>query len=93
MPFAELSADAALAEPSAAGGAPALADALQLLADAGLVASRGAAKRIAEQGGLYVNGARRGMADRFIRESDLLAGSHVLLRKGARDYALVRIAR
>ena len=93
VPFAEITADAALAEPAAAGGAPALADALQLLADTGLVASRGAAKRIAEQGGLYVNGGRRGMADRFVRDADLLAGGHVLLRKGARDYALVRIAR
>lgn len=91
VPFAEVAPDPALADPSAAGGEAALADALALLADTGLAASRGAAKRLAEQGGLYVNGERRSLAGRFVRERDLLPGRHVLLRKGARDYALVRL--
>jgi tyrosyl-tRNA synthetase len=91
VPFAELAPDPALADPAAAGGAPAIADTLGLFFDAGLAASRGAAKRLAEQGGIYVNGGRRSLAERFVRESDLLPGRHVLLRKGARDYALVRL--
>ncbi len=91
VPFAEVNPDATLADPAAAGGSPALADTLALFVDTGLVASRGAAKRLAEQGGIYVNGERRPLAERFVRESDLLTGRHLLLRKGARDYALVRL--
>jgi tyrosyl-tRNA synthetase len=64
---------------------------LTLLVETGLAASRGAAKRLVEQGGVRVNGERRTMAERFVREEDLLPGRHVLLRKGARDYALVEI--
>lgn len=91
VPFAEVSVDPTLADPAAAGGAPAVGDAMALLVEAGLVASRGAAKRLAEQGGMYVNGARRGAAERFVREEELLRGRHLLLRKGAREYALVRL--
>ena len=69
------------------------ADALDLLVETKLVASRGAAKRLAEQGGVYVNGARVSMADRMVglERRNLLAGGHVLLRKGARDFALVKL--
>lgn len=90
VPFAVVDAEQAGIEGS---GAPedALADGLALLVATELAASRGAAKRLAEQGGLYVNGERRGLADRFVRESDLLPGRHVLVRKGARDYALVHL--
>ncbi|NUQ20227.1 MAG: tyrosine--tRNA ligase [Gemmatimonadaceae bacterium] len=66
------------------------ADVLDLLVSTSLAASRGAAKRLVEQGGVYVNGARITMAARTIDEGSLLAGGHALLRKGARDYALVR---
>jgi tyrosyl-tRNA synthetase len=65
---------------------------VQLLVDTGLCASLGEARRSVEQGGVYLNGERRSMAERFVREEDLLPGRHVLLRKGARDYALVEIA-
>ena len=91
VPFASVAPDPALADAANAGGAPALADVLTLLAETGLAASRGAAKRLVEQGGVRVNGERRDMAERFVRETDLLPGRHVLLRKGARDYALVEI--
>ncbi len=91
VPFAEVRADPALADPAASGGSPALADTLALFVDVGLAASRGAAKRLAEQGGIYVNGERRTLVERFVREGDLLTGRHVLLRKGTRDYALVRL--
>jgi tyrosyl-tRNA synthetase len=66
------------------------ADVLDLLVSTNLAASRGAAKRLVEQGGVYVNGARVTMAARTIEEGSLLAGGHALLRKGAREYALVR---
>ena len=90
VPFTEVAADAALATDAAAGDGV-LADVLSLFVDSGLAASRGAAKRLLEQGGVYVNGARRSASERFVREDDLLPGRHTLLRKGARDYALVKI--
>src|ERR1700674_2311908 len=54
-----------------------------------LVASKSAAKRLVEQGGVYLNGQR------VTPETDLtsakpLAGGYHLLRKGARDYGLIR---
>jgi len=85
VPFAQVPFDAAPAVPGA------LADVLDLLVATGLAASRGAAKRLVEQGGVRVNGERRGMDARLVLQSDLLPGQHVLLRKGARDYALVEI--
>ena len=69
------------------------ADALDLLVESGLAASRGAAKRLVEQGGAYVNGERVTMTDRTLGNRALLHGGHVLLRKGTRDYALVRLTR
>jgi len=90
VPFAEVAPDPTLAHDAAAGD-PVLADVLSLLVDAGLAASRGAAKRLLEQGGVYVNGVRRSASERFVREDDLLPGRHALLRKGAREYALVRV--
>ena len=66
-------------------------DVLDLLIETRLAASRGAAKRLVEQGGVYVNGARVAMAERTVQSDALLAGGHALLRKGARDYALVKL--
>lgn len=84
VPFAEVAADPTL-------GDGAVGDLLGLLVDAKLAPSRGAAKRLVEQGGAYVNGVRRTMAERLVREEELLPGRHVLLRKGAREYALVKV--
>ena len=78
--------------PTAEVGLPAAGvDVLDLLTETKLAASRGAAKRLVEQGGVYVNGARVAMAERTVTAAGLLAGGHALLRKGARDYALVRL--
>jgi tyrosyl-tRNA synthetase len=67
------------------------ADVLELFATAKLVASKGAARRLLEQGGLYVNGDRLSASDKTLGSERLLTGGHVLLRKGAREYALVKI--
>ena len=66
-------------------------DVLDLLTETKLAASRGAAKRLVEQGGVYVNGTRVAMGERTVTSAGLLAGGHALLRKGARDYALVKL--
>lgn len=62
---------------------------LDALVATGLAASRGAARRLLEQGGGYVNGSRAKATETFA-DSEPLAGGYYLLRKGARDYALVR---
>jgi tyrosyl-tRNA synthetase len=64
---------------------PALLDALVTLK---LAASRSAARRLVEQGGVYVNG-QRASADTDLAATKALAGRYFLLRKGARDYGLI----
>ena len=64
-----------------------LLDALVLLK---LAASKSAARRLVEQGGVYLNG-QRAAADTSLSGSKPLAGKYHLLRKGARDYGLLRI--
>jgi tyrosyl-tRNA synthetase len=66
-------------------------DVLELFANAKLVASKGAARRLLEQGGLYVNGDRLSADDKTLDRERLLAGGHLLLRKGAREYAMVKV--
>ena len=67
-------------------------DVLDLFVTARLVASKGAGRRLLEQGGLYVNGARLAAEDRTIGPDELLEGGHLLLRKGAREYCLVAVS-
>lgn len=68
-------------------------DVMTAVVDLGLAASRGAAKRLLEQGGVTVNGARATMAARYLPHSDALYGEYFLIRKGARDYGLLTVAR
>jgi tyrosyl-tRNA synthetase len=69
--------------------APGLLDALVTLKLAG---SKSAARRLVEQGGVYLNG-QRASADTDLGSAKPLAGRYHLLRKGARDYGLVRVGR
>ena len=66
-------------------------DALDLFVSAQLAPSKGAARRLLEQGGLSVNGRKLRAEERSIGADKMLAGRHLLLKKGARDYALVRV--
>ncbi len=61
-----------------------------LFVRANLVKSKGEARRLADQGGTYVNGERAGTAT-SLSEMTPLAGSYLLLRKGARDYAVIQL--
>ncbi len=65
---------------------PGLLDALVTLK---LAASKSAARRLVEQGGVTVNGQRAG-ADTDLASTKPLAGGYHLIRKGARDYGLLR---
>ncbi len=57
----------------------------------GLAQSKSEARRSIEQGGIYLNQQRVKELDRRIEPGDWLAGQNVLLRKGKKDYALLRV--
>ncbi len=87
-PFAEVTRATLASETD-----PARFDAFKLLVASGLAASNGAAKRLLEQGGVSVNKRKLAAADRHIAASDvLLRGGHVVVGKGKRDYALLRVS-
>jgi tyrosyl-tRNA synthetase len=69
--------------------APGLLDALVTL---NLAGSKSAARRLVEQGGVYLNG-ERASADTDLGSAKPLKGGYHLVRKGARDYGLVRVGR
>jgi tyrosyl-tRNA synthetase len=60
------------------------------LADSGLVRSKSQARTTVSQGGAYVNNRRETDPERVLRRDDLLAGRYVVLRKGKKDYHLLR---
>jgi tyrosyl-tRNA synthetase len=67
-------------------GAP-IADLVVL---SGLATSKGAARKDIEAGGIYLNNTRAGLK-RSVTASDLLFGKYLLLRKGKKSYAALRL--
>lgn len=65
-----------------------LADAV---VQAGLAKSKSEARRAIAQGGIYVNQQRVKDAERKFEAGDWIAGHNVLLRKGKKEYALLRV--
>jgi tyrosyl-tRNA synthetase len=61
-----------------------------IAAEAGLVPSKGEARRLIEGGGFYLNNRRTTDARVTIRHEDLIEGKYIVLRKGARQYVVVR---
>jgi tyrosyl-tRNA synthetase len=66
-------------------------DVLHCVVQLGLADSRGAAKRLIEQGGLTVNGIKLGASDRTVARETALIGGHLLVRKGAREYGVLAV--
>ncbi len=60
---------------------------------AGLAKSKSEARRAIEQGGIYVNQERVKDAARTLGPADWLAGGNLLLRKGKKEYGLLRLQR
>jgi len=56
----------------------------------GLAGSKGEARRTIGQGGAYVNNRRADDVDRTLQVADLLHDRYVVLRKGRKDYHLLR---
>jgi tyrosyl-tRNA synthetase len=66
---------------------------IDALVTVGLAKSKSEARRQIQQGGVSVNQQREKSVDRVLGPADRLAGRHVLLRKGKKDYALLRVGR
>jgi tyrosyl-tRNA synthetase len=65
---------------------------VDLLLASGLVASRGEARRTIGEGGAYVNNVRVQDPEAVVPEADLLAGEWLVLRRGKKRFAGVRVA-
>jgi tyrosyl-tRNA synthetase len=63
---------------------------VDLVTQAGLAKSKSEARRSVEQGGIYLNQQRIDDVARKITPQDWIGGSNLLLRKGKKEYALLR---
>ncbi len=63
---------------------------IDLLVTANLAPSKGQARRDIESGGIYVNNNRAADAKAAVTSEQLLAGAYLLLRKGRKNYALLK---
>ena len=79
-----------VAASSLAGDGMLVAD---LLAGSGLVPSKSEARRAIRGGGIYLNNIRVGEETRKVMAEDALGGRLLVLRKGRKDYHLVRVLR
>ncbi len=64
---------------------------LDLFADAGLCKSRGEVRRSVEGGGLSINNVRVEDVDAAVTLSDAMEGRFLILRKGKKNYHMVRV--
>jgi tyrosyl-tRNA synthetase len=67
------------------------ANIVDLVAVSGLCKSKGEARRLVQNGGLYLNNNRVTDLDLVVKDSDIIDGKLVVLRSGKRNYFLVEI--
>ena len=65
---------------------------VDLLTRAGLAASKAEARRLVEGGGIYLQNVRVTDARRLVSLSDAIEGRAFVLRKGQKDYRLVKVS-
>ena len=65
---------------------------VDLVVRAGLAKSKSEARRSIEQGGIYLNQQRIDDVGRTVAAEDWIGGRNILLRKGKKEYALLRRA-
>ncbi|MFH1279150.1 MAG: tyrosine--tRNA ligase [Candidatus Eisenbacteria bacterium] len=63
---------------------------VDLLAECGATKGKGAARRLIDQGGIYLNNVRVDSSDRIVTRKDLVAGPTLVLRQGKKNYRIVR---
>jgi len=67
-------------------------DVIKMLVRSGLADSNGAARRLLQQGGVSINKRKLSADERVVPSADaLLTGRHIIIGKGKRDYALLRV--
>jgi tyrosyl-tRNA synthetase len=64
----------------------------ELAISAGAGKSGGDVRRTIEQGGMYLNGEQIGDANRTIKTEDLVEGRLLIIRRGRKNYSLVKLA-
>ncbi len=64
---------------------------VDLLVSTGLVPSKSEARRAIQGGGVYVNNQRCPDERKAVSRADAIAGAYVVLRKGRKDYHLLRL--
>ena len=64
----------------------------ELAISAGAGKSGGDVRRTIEQGGMYLNGEQIGDANRTITTEDLVEGRLLIIRRGRKNYSLVKLA-
>lgn len=67
------------------------ADLGEVLVASGMASSKGEARRLVEGGGVYLTNRRLADPRRKVEPADAIEGRLLLLRKGKRDYFLVRV--
>lgn len=72
---------------------PGLPSIIDVMTAAGVVPSKSAARRAVDEGGAYLNNDRVTDADQTLRETDLLAGKFVIVRRGRKTVGAVEIVR
>ena len=65
--------------------------AFKLFLEVGLVSSGGAARRLIEQGGAYINGSRVKAFDQLVTADDLNAENVIVLRSGKKRFHQVKV--
>ncbi|MGZ8481474.1 MAG: tyrosine--tRNA ligase [Candidatus Limnocylindria bacterium] len=75
------------------GGANGLPPVLDLLVETGLADSRGSARRVLAEGGVYLNNERVADPAAVPTDADLLGGRWLLLRRGKRNIAVAEVTR
>ena len=64
---------------------------IDLLSSTGFLKSKGEARRAIAEGGIYLNNQRISEPDQILTLSDLIAGRFMVLRRGRKNYFLVKI--
>jgi tyrosyl-tRNA synthetase len=64
---------------------------VDVLVDAGLTRSKGEARRLIDNGGVYVNNVQTAGVEQTVTLADTIEGQFVVLRKGKKSYHLVQV--
>ena len=65
---------------------------VELIANSKLANSKGAARKLVTQGGIYINNIRETSPDRIISSEDLASENYIVLRSGKKNYHLVKFS-